>query len=199
MADSAIKTELITKEGMRFLSVKMGGKEYFLPIKFLGGKNVCFLDISGQVSLIETAADEMVKLLLEKGVDFDTILNPVSKSNALAHAIAVRWTKATGKEISRTIVARKSSTPQKVEASYKSVTTPKEQILSLTDDDVEFAKGKNILVLDDVYGGGGTTKALMELARKAETNVAAHAVVAVEEGSALPEGLFYLFSLPVVD
>ena len=45
--------------------------------------------------------------------------------------------------------------------------------------DVEFIKGKRILMVDDVYGGGGTTKALNELARQAEAIVAAHAVVGV--------------------
>ena len=52
--------------------------------------------------------------------------------------------------------------------------------------------------MDDVFGGGGTTKALRELARKAGAEVSAHAVVAVEQGSAHPDGLFYLFELPVL-
>ena len=60
-------------------------------------------------------------------------------------------------------------------------------------------QGKRILMVDDVYGGGGTTKALNELARQAEAIVAAHAVVGVEDGVALPEGLTYLFALPVLD
>ena len=64
---------------------------------------------------------------------------------------------------------------------------------------MEFIKGKRILMVDDVYGGGGTTKALNELARQAEAIVAAHAVVGVEDGVALPEGLTYLFALPVLD
>ena len=38
-----------------------------------------------------------------------------------------------------------------------------------------------------------------ELARQAEAIVAAHAVVGVEDGVALPEGLTYLFALPVLD
>ena len=123
----------------------------------------------------------------------------MSKSNALAHAIALKWTEATGQPLPRTVVARKSSGTAKVQATYRSVTTPKDQALSLTDDDVEFIKGKRILMVDDVYGGGGTTKALNELARQAEAIVAAHAVVGVEDGVALPEGLTYLFALPVLD
>ena len=54
-----------------------------------------------------------------------------------------------------------------------------------------------LLVVDDVYGGGGTTKGLMELADKAGAIVAAHAVIAVEAGVELPKGIFYLFTLPL--
>ena len=54
-------------------------------------------------------------------------------------------------------------------------------------------------MVDDVYGGGGTTKGLMELADKAGAIVAAHAVIAVEAGVELPKGIFYLFTLPLAE
>ena len=191
------ETKRIVKEGEEYLRVSMSGKDYDLPFKVLSGKKVAFLDISGQVSLVEAAADDLTELLLDAGVSFDTILNPVSKSNALAHAIALRWTKATGTPIDHTVVARKNGENAKVSAVYRSVTTPRDQVMSLTDDDVEYIRGKRVLVVDDVYGGGGTTKGLMELADKAGAIVAAHAVIAVEGGIELPEGIFYLFTLPL--
>lgn len=195
-----IKTQILEGEnGAKNLEVKMAGKTFELPFKLIGGRMVGFLDISGQVSLIEAAADELADKLVKSGVEFDTILNPVAKSNALAHAIALRLSKARGKEIAKTVVARKSSGSAKVEATYRSVTTPRDQTISLTDDDAEYLRGKRILLLDDVYGGGGTTKALWELAQKAGAAVAAHAVIGVEAGVPLPEGLFYLFELPVLE
>ena len=196
---SRIKTEIVERDNGKFLAVQLGGKDYELPFKLIAGRLVGFLDISGQVSLIESAAQELVDRLLEAGAEFDTILNPVSKSNALAHAIALKWAQAKGVEIPRTVVARKSSGTAKVQATYRSVTTPTEQALSLTDDDVEFIRGKRILMVDDVYGGGGTTRALTSLAQQAQAVIAAHAVIGVEEGVALPDGLFYLFPLPVLD
>ena len=78
------------------------------------------------------------------------------------------------------------------------MTTDADQTLSLTPEDAAYLSGKKILLMDDVFGGGGTTKALRELARKAGAEVSAHAVVAVEQGSAHPDGLFYLFELPVL-
>ncbi len=190
-------TQRIEKDGQEFLRVTMSGRDYDLPFKVLSGKKVAFLDISGQVSLNEAAADDIVDLLLEAGVEFDTILNPVAKSNALAHAIALRWNKAKGTDISKTVVARKNGDGNRIQAVYRSVTTPRDQVMSLTDDDADYIRGKRILVVDDVYGGGGTTKGLMELADKAGAIVAAHAVIAVEAGVQLPEGIFYLFTLPL--
>ena len=94
--NSRIETQITEKNGAKFLGVELGGQNYELPFKLLAGRLVGFLDISGQVSLIESAAGELVKRLVAQGAQFDTILNPVSKSNALAHAIALKWTEATG-------------------------------------------------------------------------------------------------------
>lgn len=190
-------TEILSRDGSEYLRVTLGDRDYELPFKVLGGKKVGFLDISGQVSLIESAAEQLADRLNSAGVEFDTILNPVSKSNALAHAIALYWSK-NHPELSRTVVARKSAGTSGVSANYRSVTTNHEQTLSLTEDDVEYIRGRRILLVDDVFGGGGTTSALMELTRKAGAQVVAHAVIGIEQGAAIPEGLFYLFTLPVI-
>lgn len=196
---SNITTEIIKKGDDKFLQVNMGEDVFYLPFKCLGGKWVGFLDISGQFALIERSADALVEAFEKAGAEFDTILNPVSKSNALAHAIAVRWAKK-HPGLCHTVVARKSSdSSNPVQASYRSVTTPKEQILSLTADDAEYIKGKKVLLVDDVFGGGGTTKALRELVANAGATVSAHAVIGVEQGASFPEDLFYLYTLPVLD
>lgn len=188
------ETRIITDENQnRSLEVKIEDQTFYLPFKLIAGRWVGFLDISGQVRLIESAADEITKILKERNIVFDTILNPVSKSNALAHAVAVRY------GLNRTVVARKSTDPANtIHASYRSVTTDKDQTLSLTPDDAEYLKGKKVLLMDDVYGGGGTTKALVKLAEDAGAEIAGHAVVAAEAGGKLPDGLVYLFELPVL-
>lgn len=193
-----IPTQITEKNGEKELRVDFGDQTFSLPFKNIGGRMVGFLDISGQVSLIEHSAEAMVRLLQKSGVEFDTILNPVSKSNALSHAIAVRWAES-HPELTHTVVARKSSDPSNtVRANYRSVTTDSDQTLSLTPADIEYVHGKRILLVDDVFGGGGTTKALQELARQAGAEIVAHAVIAVEQGSSFPEDLYYLFELPVL-
>lgn len=199
VADS-IKTEMISVGEKEFLRVTLEDKNFDLPFVMISGNKVAFLDVSGQVSMIEKSADLLVKKMKEANVKFDTILNPVAKSNALAHAIAVRWAEQVDPSLTHTVVARKSKGGDKhaVEASYKSVTTTVEQSLYITDEDVAYMKGKNILLVDDVYGGGGTTKALRSLVEQAGATISAHAVVAVEEGGNYPDGLVYLYSLPVL-
>lgn len=194
-----ISTEIVEKNDGRLLKVDLGDNTFYLPFKLIGGKWVGFLDISGQFILNECAADFLVDIFEKKGFTFDTIVNPVSKSNALAHAIATRWAKK-HPELTHTVVARKSSdSSNPVRATYKSVTTASMQTLSLTPDDAAYIKGKKVLLVDDVFGGGGTTKALRELMDLAGAEVAVHAVIGVEEGASFPEDLVYLFTLPVLD
>ena len=197
--NTTITTEIIGEAENRSLKVTLGDDIFYLPFKLIAGKWVGFLDISGQFILNECAADFLVDIFEKKGMEFDTIVNPVSKSNALAHAIAVRWAKK-HPELTHTVVARKSSDPSNpVQATYKSVTTASMQTLALTADDAAFIKGKKVLLVDDVFGGGGTTKALRELMDRAGAEVAVHAVIGVEEGANFPEDLVYLFTLPVLD
>ena len=93
------------------------------------------------------------------------------------------------------MVARKNG-GGKISANYRSVTTDHEETMSLTDDDAEYIRGKRVLVIDDVFGAGGTTKALLELVNKSGAILAGHAVAAIEEGADIPEYLMYLFELP---
>lgn len=191
--------QVMEENQKRQLSVELAGKEFLLPFKEIGGKDVAFLDVSGQVDLIEHIADELTQRILESDVEFDTILNPVAKSNALAHAVAVRLTKA-GHPMEKTVVARKAKPDEhhSVEASYRSVTTDARQTMYLTDDDVEWIAGKKILLLDDVYGQGGTTSALRSLVEQSDAEAAGQAVAAAEVSDLLPEDLIFVFDLPVL-
>lgn len=202
MGMDGVKTQQFSTDGREFLRVTMGEDIFDLPFKELGGKKVAFLDISGQFRLIESCADQLVQRLIDEGAVFDTILNPVSKSNALAHAIAVRWAERVNPALTHTVVARKSANSDgdenKKVASYRSVTTPVEQTLSLTPEDAAHLEGKRLLIVDDVYGGGGTFRALAALADGVGATIAAKAVVAIEGGAQNTEGITHLFILPTL-
>ncbi len=194
-----VSTQVVAKDNANFLKVTLAEKDFYLPFKLIGGRQVAFLDISGQVALIEACADLLAERIVASGVKFDTIMNPVAKSNALAHAVAVRLL-AKGYDLSKTVVARKAKEGEHhtVDATYRSVTTPVDQTMYLTDDDVAAIKGKNILLMDDVFGMGGTTLGLKALCEKAGANITGHAVIAIEEGTNSPEGLIWLYELPVL-
>ena len=197
-----VKTQQITLGGDDFFRLTLADREFDLPFKQLGDRKVAFLDISGRFNLVEFCADNLVERFIAKGIEFDTIMNSVSKSNALAHAIAVRWAKRVNPNLEYTVVARKSASNtdsgKKISASYRSVTTPFEQTLSLTSDDIAFINGKKVLLLDDVFGGGGTFSALNALAEGANATVSARAVIAIEQGADIPEDLIYMFVLKTI-
>lgn len=198
MKNKMVKTQELTSNGQNILRVTLSQKDFDLPFKIIGSNKVAFLDVSGQADLIEHMADLLVEQMKEAGLEFDTILNPVSKSNALAHAIAIRWMKAVNPAMTSTVVARKAKPGEHhmVEAEYKSVTTNGFQTLYLTEDDAENLEGKKILLVDDVYGAGGTTRALEELIAQAKAMKAGHVVCAAEKQPELPEDLIYLYDLP---
>jgi adenine/guanine phosphoribosyltransferase-like PRPP-binding protein len=200
MRKDLVPSEEVTVDGAEFLKVTIGEKDFFLPFKVLSGNKVAWLDISGQVDMNEHNAEMLVEEMKRRGVRFDTIMNPAAKSNALAHAIAVRWAKDVDPSLTYTVVARngKPGEHYDVEAVYRSVTSSTDKVMYLTEDDVEFLKGKSVLLVDDVFGGGGTTKALRELVEKAGATVAAHAVVAIEDSPLVPDDLIYLFTLPIL-
>lgn len=195
---SKIKEEEIQINGQDYLRVTLENEDFDLPFKVIGSNKVAFLDLSGQVKLVEKAADLLVEELLVSPLKFDTILNPVAKSNALAHAIAIRLLKAGKLGFEKTVVARKAKPDEhhSVEVEYRSVTTPISQTLYLTDEDAEFIKGKKVLLVDDVYGQGGTSKALKELVEKAGGKTVAQIMAAAEKRENLPEDLLFLFDLP---
>ena len=196
-----IKTKQIIINEKRFLRLTIDNQDFDLPFKKLGNKTVAFLDISGKFKLIEYCADKIVKKLMDENVGFDTILNPVSKSNALAHAVAVRWAKENNSAMTYTIVARKSAfgNGKNTGVPYHSVTTADEQYLSLIPDDAAFIRGKRLLLMDDVYGEGGTFGALVQLTDNANAIIAAKAVIAIEAGNKNVNDVIYLFELPTIN
>lgn len=94
MKNKKVKEQELMSGENEILRVSLDDKNFDLPFRIIGSNKVAFLDLSGQVALVEKAADLLAQQLLEEGVDFDVILNPVAKSSALAHAVAVRLMKA---------------------------------------------------------------------------------------------------------
>ena len=158
---------------MKTHAIQIGSERRELPIVNVGAVSVALLNLLGDTSLTEAAADELVKRLPE---NIDTLVTPEVKAVPLAHALSVR----TGIPY---IVARKTEKPYMVGAVKKvvlSITTGKPQELVIDGADIAKIKGKNIGIVDDVVSTGGTLNGLSELLNEMGGNVAAILVVFTE-------------------
>lgn len=173
-----------------FHSMKIAGLDRKLK-KFPVSEN---LDIAafilfGDVEITVAAAEK----LLEKVPEFDYILTPEAKSIPLAYEMA----RQSGKPY---IVARKGVKVymgNPVSVSVTSITTQKEQILYLGEDEVELIKGKKVLIVDDVISTGESLSAVRELVSKAGGNEAAACAVLAEGDASDRDDIIFLDPLPL--
>lgn len=152
------------------------------------------LDIAGfvifsDVELTVACATELGKRLPE----YDVLLTAESKGIPLAYEMSRR----SGKKY---ILARKSKKlymRDPVAIDVKSITTEKMQTLYLDVGDMEYLKGKRVLLVDDVVSTGESMAAMEELCQKAGGAVAGKAAILAEGDAADREDLIYLEKLPL--
>ncbi|MDL2261782.1 hypothetical protein LJC08_06105 [Methanimicrococcus sp. OttesenSCG-928-J09] len=152
------------------------------------------LDIAGfvifsDVELTVACATELGKLL----PDHDVLLTAESKGIPLAYEMS----RQSGKKY---ILARKSKKlymRDPVAIDVKSITTEKIQTLYLDVGDMEYLKGKRVLLIDDVVSTGESMAAMEELCQKAGGIVAGKAAILAEGDAADREDLIYLQKLPL--
>jgi adenine phosphoribosyltransferase len=136
----------------------------------------------GKAKWNREAAKTLFKLINSEesrvaGGKFDAIVTAESKAIALTEQLAELM------RMDRYVVLRKSvkaymEDPISVET--KSITTLGTQMLYLDRLDMELIRGKNILMVDDVVSTGGTLDAIIQVAEKAEFNIALIACVLTE-------------------
>ena len=152
------------------------------------------LDIAGfvifsDVELTIACAAELIKKLPE----YDVLLTAESKGIPLAYEMS----RQTGKKY---ILARKSKKlymKNPVAVDVKSITTEKIQTLYLDADDMDYLKGKRVLLVDDVVSTGESMTALEELCQKAGGIIAGRAAILAEGDAADRDDLIYLQKLPL--
>ncbi len=158
---------------MKTHRIVIGTQVRELPVVNVGAVSVALLNMLGDTSLTEAAADELMKRM---PAGIDTLVTPEVKAVPLAHAISVR----TGIPY---LVARKTEKPYMVGALRKtvlSITTGKPQDLVIDGADIPRIKGKNVAIVDDVVSTGGTLIGLQELLADIGGRVVATLVVFTE-------------------
>ena len=137
-------------------SVQIGSEQRDLPIINIGEVSVALLNLLGDTTLTEAAADELIKKMPD---GIDTLVTPEVKAVPLAHAMSVR----TGIPY---VVARKTEKPYMINAVSKSVTsitTGKPQDLVIDGSNKAQIEGQRVAIVDDVVSTGETQRILSEL------------------------------------
>ena len=143
----------------------------------------------GDVEVTEKAAAE----LLKKCPEHDVVVSAEAKGIPLCYEMARQGCR-------QYVIARKSIKVYMrncAKVSVKSITTSKVQTLYLGEDDVEFLKGKRVLIVDDVISTGESLRAMEELMKVCEAEVVGKAAVLAEGAAKDRDDIIYLEPLPV--
>lgn len=145
--------------------------------------------IFGDVELTVAASEK----LLEKVPDFDVILTPEAKSIPLAYEMA----RQSGKPY---VVARKGTKvymSNPISVCVRSITTNRDQMLYLGQDEIDIIKGKKVLIVDDVISTGESLVAVRMLLEKSGAIEAASCAVLAEGDAANRNDIIFLEPLPL--
>lgn len=173
-----------------FYTMKIAGLERSLRKFPVNDKlDIAAFILFGDTEITVASATE----LLKKVPDFDVILTPEAKSIPLAYEMS----RQSGKPY---IVARKGVKVYMGDplcVSVRSITTNKLQELYLGDSDVEFIKGKKVLIVDDVISTGESLIAVRKLVSEAGAIEAASCAVLAEGDAAQRDDIVFLEPLPL--
>ncbi len=131
--------------------------------------------------------------LLEKCPEFDVLLTAEAKGIPLCYEMARQSNKPY-------VVARKGTKvymTDPVEFKVKSITTQREQILYMGQEDIDLLKDKRVLIVDDVISTGESLLALEKIVEASEGEIAGKATVLAEGDASKRTDIIYLEELPL--
>ncbi|MCI5801803.1 MAG: phosphoribosyltransferase family protein [Oscillospiraceae bacterium] len=170
--------------------LSVAGLKRDLPICPINDKvSIAAFIMFSDVELTIACAAELGRIVPEH----DVLLTAESKGIPLAYEMS----RQSGKKY---ILARKSAKLymyNPVAVDVKSITTANLQTLYLDAHDMDYLKGKRVLVVDDVISTGESLNAMEELVRKAGGNVVGRAAVLAEGDAARRDDILFLAPLPV--
>lgn len=156
-------------------SVELAGLRRELPLfEVAPGLRIAVLNILGDTELVQACAQALARRL--DSFDYKLLVTAEAKSIPLAHALAVVADR-------RYIVLRKIYKPymgEAVQAETLSITTGKPQTLYLDEKDRELARGRRIVLLDDVVSTGSTLRGMRQVMEAAGAEIVAEAAVFTE-------------------
>ena len=144
----------------------------------------------GDVELTVACARE----LLKKAPEFDVMITAESKGIPLVYEMA----KQAG--MNKYLLARKSAKlymRDVVSVELQSITTARRQVLYIDRDDMQYMKGKRVLIVDDVISTGESVKAVEKLVTEAGGIIAGKMAILAEGDAYKRDDIIYLEHLPL--
>lgn len=173
-------------------AVTIAGLKRELPLfEVKPGLKIAVLNILGDTELVEAAARALAQRL--SAIQYDLLATAEAKSIPLIHALSVQTCKPY-------IVLRKSYKPymgNALQAETLSITTGAPQTLYLDEKDHDLARGKKVVLVDDVISTGSTLQGMRLVLTKAEAEVVVEAAIFTEGERAQWEKIVALGHLPV--
>ncbi|HTX92204.1 MAG TPA: phosphoribosyltransferase family protein [Anaerolineales bacterium] len=155
------------------------------------GLKIAILNILGDTELVQACARALAKAL--KPTPFDLLVTAEAKSIPLAYALAVETKKPY-------IVLRKSYKPYMgaaLIAETLSITTGEPQTLIMDEKDQDLARGKKVVIVDDVISTGSTLQGMQMIMEKAGAEIVAEAAILTEGERAKWNRIVSLGHLPL--
>jgi adenine phosphoribosyltransferase len=155
------------------------------------GLKIAVLNILGDTELVEAAAGALAQKL--SAISYDLLVTAEAKSIPLIHSLSVHAAKPY-------IVLRKAYKPymgNAIQAETLSITTGAPQTLYLDEKDHDLARGKKVVLVDDVISTGSTLQGMRLVLTKAGAEVVAEAAIFTEGERAQWEKIVALGHLPV--
>lgn len=144
----------------------------------------------GDVELTVACARELIK----KAPEFDVMITAESKGIPLVYEM----TKQMG--MNKYLLARKMAKlymRDVVSVELQSITTAKKQVLYIDRSDMEYMKGKRVLIVDDVISTGESVKAVEKLVQESGGIVAGKMTILAEGDAHKRDDIIYLEHLPL--
>ena len=155
------------------------------------GLRIAILNILGDTELVLACAKALAEKLA--ALEYDLLVTAEDKSIPLAHALSVETRKPY-------VVLRKTYKPymgEAVQAETLSITTGEPQTLYLDEKDHELAKGRKVVLVDDVISTGSTLQGMRLVMEKADADVVAEAAILTEGERSRWENIIALGHLPL--
>ena len=171
--------------------MKVAGLERDLPLcRVNDSLYIGAFVIFGDVELTVACARE----LLKRAPEYDVLITAESKGIPLGYEMA----RQAG--INRYLIARKSPKlymKNVFSVKVNSITTAREQMLCIDQDDADYMRGKRVIIVDDVISTGESLRAVEALVARAGGTIVGRMAILAEGDASKREDIIYLEKLPL--